>query len=94
VPEHLARSGGEATRTPYPVEWLSDNGPPYTALETRDFGKQLGLLVCTTPAYSAESNGMAESFVKAFKRAYGENSTKRSALYIIMATFQSVTEYS
>jgi len=64
------RFGAEALRTPHPVEWLSDNGPPYTALETRDFGEKLGLLVCTTPAYSPESNGMAESFVKTFKRDY------------------------
>jgi transposase InsO family protein len=64
------RFGAEALRTASPVEWLSDNGPPYTAVETRDFGEHLGLLVCTTPAYSPESNGMAESFVKTFKRDY------------------------
>jgi putative transposase len=64
------RFGPTAMRTPHPVEWLSDNGPPYTANETRDFGEKLGLLVCTTPAYSPESNGMAESFVKTFKRDY------------------------
>jgi len=32
--------------------------------------EKLGLLICTTPAYSPESNGMAESFVKTFKRDY------------------------
>ena len=64
------RFGAEARRAAHPVEWLSDNGPPYTALETRDFGAALGLLICTTPAYSPESNGMAESFVKTFKRDY------------------------
>jgi len=64
------RFGDEALCTAHPVEWLSDNGPPYTALDTRDFGAKLGLLVCTTPAYSPESNGMAESFVKTFKRDY------------------------
>jgi putative transposase len=64
------RFGPEALATPHPIEWLSDNGPPYTALETRDFGEKLGLLICTTPAYSPESNGMAESFVKTFKRDY------------------------
>ena len=64
------RFGADALRTPQAVEWLSDNGPPYTATETRDFGEKLGLLVCTTPAYSPESNGMAESFVKTFKRDY------------------------
>jgi transposase InsO family protein len=63
-----ARFGG--TKTPSPVEWLSDNGPPYTANETRAFGTACGLLVCNTPAYSPESNGMAEAFVKTFKRDY------------------------
>jgi putative transposase len=64
------RFGGGTTRAPHAVEWLSDNGPPYTANATRDFGESLGFLVCTTPAYSPESNGMAESFVKTFKRDY------------------------
>jgi transposase InsO family protein len=30
----------------------------------------LGLLVCTTPTYSPQSNGVAEAFVKTFKRDY------------------------
>jgi transposase InsO family protein len=60
----------QSTQTPHPVEWLSDNGPPYTAHETRAFGALSGLLVCNTPAYSPESNGMAEAFVKTFKRDY------------------------
>ena len=64
------RFGAGVTRVPHSVEWLSDNGPPYTANETRAFGESLGFLVCTTPAYSPESNGMAESFVKTFKRDY------------------------
>jgi transposase InsO family protein len=64
------RFGAEALCTPHSVAWLSDNGPPSTALDTRDFGGKLGLVVCTTPAYSPESNGMAESFVKTFKRDY------------------------
>ena len=64
------RFGPAVKRVPHPIEWLSDNGPPYTANETRDFGESLGLIVCTTPAYSPESNGMAESFVKSFKRDY------------------------
>lgn len=65
-----ARFGGGTTRAPQPLEWLSDNGPPYTAHETRAFGRDAGFLVCTTPAYSPESNGMAEAFVKSFKRDY------------------------
>ncbi|RKH20768.1 transposase [Corallococcus praedator] len=46
----------------FAVEWLSDNGPVYTARDTRDFGLSLGLRVCTTPSYSPQRNGMAESF--------------------------------
>lgn len=64
------RFGAGTVRTPHPIQWLSDNGPPYTAQETRAFGRDSGLLVCTTPAYSPESNGMAEAFVKTFKRDY------------------------
>ena len=65
-----SRFGAQAQRVPNPLQWLSDNGPPYTAHETRRFGASLGLTVCTTPAYSPESNGMAEAFVKTFKRDY------------------------
>lgn len=53
-----------------PLQWLSDNGSCYTARETVSFGRELGLDIRTTPAYSPESNGMAEAFVKTFKRDY------------------------
>jgi putative transposase len=56
------------TELPRPLQWLSDNGPAYTARETIVFGRSLGFEVCTTPAYCPESNGMAEAFVKTFKR--------------------------
>ena len=55
---------------PHPVEWLSDNGSPYTARETRQFAGQLNLVPCFTPIRSPESNGLAEAFVKTFKRDY------------------------
>ena len=54
----------------HPVEWLSDNGSPYTAKETIDFAAALGLVPCFTPVASPESNGIAEAFVKTFKRDY------------------------
>lgn len=59
-----------ATKTDRDIEWLTDNGPPYTANETRAFASSCGLLPRNTPAYSPESNGMAEAFVKTFKRDY------------------------
>ena len=56
--------------TAHPVEWLSDNRPPYSANETRQFGADHGLLIHNTPADSPESNGMAEAFAITFKRDY------------------------
>ena len=58
------------TTTPRRIEWLTDNGPPYTAYETRAFARASGLIPRNTPAYSPESNGMAEAFVKTIKRDY------------------------
>ena len=57
-------------KLPQKVQWLSDNGPCYTAHETVRFGRMLGFDICTTPSYSPESNGMAEAFVKTIKRDY------------------------
>ncbi len=53
-----------------PIQWLSDNGSCYTAKETVRFGRDLGLEICTTTAYSPENNGISEAFVKTFKRGY------------------------
>jgi transposase InsO family protein len=61
---------GGVERVPHSIEWLSDNGSCYTAKKTRDFAGQLGLVCCTTPVSSPESNGMAEAFIKTFKRDY------------------------
>ena len=59
-----------AIRAPQPVEWLSDNGSPYTAIDTRRFAMQLNLVSRFTPVASPESNGMCEAFVKTLKRDY------------------------
>jgi len=64
------RFGPAVLSAPHPIEWLSDNGPCYTARDTCEFARSLGLLACTTPTYSPQSNGMAEAFVKTFKRDY------------------------
>ena len=42
------------------IQWLSDNGPQYTATATVLYAHELGLVPITTPAYSPESNGLAE----------------------------------
>jgi putative transposase len=61
---------GPVDKTPVEIEWLSDNGSPYIAGDTRRFAAGLGLKAITTPVQSPQSNGMAESFVKTFKRDY------------------------
>jgi putative transposase len=61
---------GLVDEVPHPIQWLSDNAPGYIAYETRAFAATIGLELRTTPYHSPESNGMAESFVKTFKRDY------------------------
>jgi transposase InsO family protein len=62
----------EDGKTTVPVQWLSDNGGIYTALETVIVAEELGLEPITTPAYSPQSNGMSEAFVNTLKRDYVE----------------------
>lgn len=61
---------GRVNRLPQTIEWLSDNGSCYTALETRRFAKELGLKPVTTPIESPQSNGMAEALIRTIKRDY------------------------
>jgi putative transposase len=67
--ESVERRFGTA-RLPHAVEWLSDNGSCYTARETIAFAQDMGFISCFTPVRSPESNGMAEAFVKTFRRDY------------------------
>ena len=55
---------------PHRVQWLSDNRSIFLAHKTIDIALALGLEPCFTPVESPESNGMAEAFVKTFKRGY------------------------
>jgi putative transposase len=57
-------------RAPLPVQWLSDNGSIFAAHKTIDVAVALNLAPCFTPIESPESNGLAEAFVKTFKRDY------------------------
>lgn len=59
-----------AVRAPHPVQWLADNGSVYAAARTLDIAIALNLQSCFTPVESPESNGVAEAFVKTFKRDY------------------------
>jgi transposase InsO family protein len=57
-------------RAPHKVQWLTDNGSIFAAYRTLEIAAAVNLEPCFTPVESPESNGMAESFVKTFKRDY------------------------
>ena len=81
--ESLERRFGLVNRLPLPIEWLSDNGSPYTARETRALAREIGLVPCTTPIESPQSNGMAEAFVKTLKRDYARVNPRPDAVSIL-----------
>lgn len=86
---------GDVNTVPHVVQWLSDNGPCYTAHETVRYGRLRGLDIRTTPAYSPESNGMAEAFVKTFKRDYvwlGDLSSAAKVLEQLPTWFEDYNE--
>jgi transposase InsO family protein len=57
-------------RASHRVQWLTDNGSIFAANRTLEIAAALNLEPCFTPVESPESNGMAEAFVKTFKRDY------------------------
>lgn len=81
--DSVERRFGLINKLPKPIEWLSDNGSPYTASETRALARDIGLVPCTTPIQSPQSNGMAEAFVKTIKRDYARVSAKPDAYSVL-----------
>jgi putative transposase len=70
IAESVEKRFGSVLKLPKPVQWLSDNGDPYIAYDTRVFAESLGFIMRNTPAYSQQSNGMSEALVKTIKRNY------------------------
>jgi putative transposase len=81
--ESVERRFGLVDKLAKPIEWLSDNGSPYTAGETRALARDIGLVPCTTPIQSPQSNGMAEAFVKLIKRDYARVSATPDAASVL-----------
>lgn len=79
----LVQRFGEVPALPLPAEWLSDNGSCYIARETCEFARDIGLIPRRTPYRSPQSNGMAESFVKTFKRDYVVLNPKPNAAAVL-----------
>jgi len=66
----VASRFGAGARPDVPIQWLSDNGSIYTALDTLCAAERLHLVPITTPAASPQSNGMSEAFVNTLRRDY------------------------
>jgi transposase InsO family protein len=52
-----ARFGETAVSAPHAIQWLSDNGPQYTAPASVLYAHELGLVPITTPACSRRATG-------------------------------------
>ena len=81
--DSMERRYGPVDRLPSAIEWLSDNGSPYVARETRALAREIGLLPLITPIESPQSNGMAEAFVKTFKRDYAGVNPRPDAVSVL-----------
>jgi transposase InsO family protein len=85
--QHLVQSAVHArfgdTGPSMPLQFLSDNGSIYTALQTVCTAEQLGLTPITTPAYSPQSNGMSEAFVNTVRRDYLDGADRGTAAAVL-----------
>jgi len=85
---------GPGNRPDAPIQWLSDNGAIYTALDTICTAERLHLEPITTPVRSPESNGMAEAFVNTLKRDYVSGADRGSAAAILDALPAWIADYN
>jgi transposase InsO family protein len=91
---HAAEGRFPAGRTGPAVQWLSDNGSIYTALETQVHAERLGLVPVTTRARSPQSNGMSEAFVNTLRRDYIEGAELWSAAQVIAQVPGWIEDYN
>ena len=82
-----------STKTPHPVEWLSDNGSAYIAADTAHTATALGLHQLFTPVRSPQSNGMSEAFVKTLKRDYARVTILPDADTILASLPEWIEDY-
>ena len=84
----------DGTAPTQPIEWLTDNGSPYIARDTRSFAREIGLEPLTTAIRSPQSNGMAEAFVKTFKRDYVERMDRSDAISVMRQLSAAFEHYN
>jgi len=89
-----ARFGEATLKAAHAIQWLSDNGPQYTATASVLYAHELGPIPITTPAYSPQSNGLAEAFVKTFKRDYVDDAELRDAESVLTHLGRWIEDYN
>lgn len=94
IAESVEKKFGKVPRVPHALQWLSDNGSAYVVRDTVAFGRSLGLTMCTTIPRSPESNGMAEAFVKTFKRDYVTFGNLESAQTVLEQLLEWLEDYT
>lgn len=96
----VAARFGDGARPDVPIQWLSDNGSIYTALDTLCVAERLHLVPITTPAASPQSNGMSEAFVNTLRRDYLAGADRSTAAIILaqipawLADYNAVAPHS
>ncbi|MGI9091491.1 MAG: DDE-type integrase/transposase/recombinase [Gemmatimonadaceae bacterium] len=76
------------------VQFQSDNGSIYTALDTVCTAERLGLSPVTTPAYSPQSNGMSEAFVNTLRRDYLDGADRSTAAAVLDQVPSWISDYN
>ena len=89
----VARRFGR-TRAPQPIQWLSDNDGIFTALDTICTAERLNVIPITTPAYSPQSNGMAELFINTLRRDYIASADLASAQAVLAQIPEWFADYN
>ena len=85
---------GAGERPDAPIQWLSDNGSIYTALDTLITAERLHLVPITTPAASPESNGMSEAFVDTLRRDYIVGADLSTAAMVLEQIAAWIADYN
>ncbi len=79
---------------PPTLQWLSDNGSMYTALETVIAAERVGLTPITTPVSRPQSNGISEAFHHTLRRDYLAGADLRSAAIVLEQLPQWIADYN
>lgn len=89
----VARRFGDG-RPEAPIQFLSDNGSIYTALDAICTAERLNLDPITTPRASPESNGMSEAFVNTLKRDYVSGADRTDAATVLDQVAAWIADYN